>query len=278
MLLTPLLCLHLAAQVPTWFQRPVVLQPDTAQVEIIQNIDYKGRPDLHVGMDVYRPKAARLAPAVLLVHGGPTGSIPAEPRTAGQSTSLGRVLASRGLVAITFSHRLSTANAIDTSAGDIRDATAYVISHAQTLGVDASRLCVWAISAAGALIAPTMREFHDRVRCLVSYYNVLSPSLLQDLVGAGERIPQTTPSLSDLMSRDSLQLPATFVMRAGKDDARLNAGIDAFVALAVQRGVELEFHTYPEGHHAFDILDDTETSRRLLLQTVEFLRAHLLTN
>ncbi len=276
--LTPLLATRLAAQIPAWFQLPVVLQPDTTQVEIRQGIDYKARPDLHIAMDVYRPKTPTLTPAVLLVHGGPIRSLPVEPRTAGQLLSLGRILASRGLVAVTFSHRLTSANAIDTAATDVRDAAAYIISHAQTLGVDASRLCIWAISAGGSVIGPTVREFRDRVRCLVSYYNLLTPSLLQELAGPGERIPQATPSLAELMSRDGLHLPATFIIRAGKDDPRLNADIDRFVAVAVQRGAELELHTYPDGQHAFDIRDDTDASRRLLVQTVEFLRAHLLAN
>jgi len=276
--LTPLLATQLAGQVPTWFHRPVVLAPDTTPIDIRQGIDYKARPELHIAMDVYRPKTTMLAPAVLLVHGGPIGSLPVEPRTAGQLQSLGRLLASRGLVAVTFSHRLTSANALDTAATDIRDAAAYIVSHAEVLGVDASRLCVWAISAGGALIAPTVRAFHDRVRCIVSYYNVLTPSLLQEAIGSGAPIPQTTPSLSDLMTRDSLNLPAIFIVRAGKDNPRLNAGIDQFVATAVQRGTELELHAYPDGHHAFDIVDDTDASRRLLLQTLDFLKAHLLPN
>src|SRR5258705_6563342 len=280
LLLPPLLATQLAAQVPEWFRRPVVLPPDTTQVEIREGIDYKARPDLHIAMDLYRPKTSRLVPAVLLVQGGQTGDFPVgvEGRTAGKFRSLGRILAARGLVAITFTHRLTSANAIDTAAADIRDATAYVVSHAQALGVDPSRVCVWAISAGGSLIGPTVREFRDRIRCVVLYYTVLSPSLLQDFAGGGERVAQTTPSLGDLMSRDSLQLPATFIIRVGKDDPRLNAAIDAFVALAIHKGTELELHTYPDGRHAFDILDDTDTSRSLLLQTVAFLKGHLVGN
>jgi len=278
MLLPLLLATRLAAQVPAWFNRPVVLPTDITQVEIREGIDYKARPALHIGLDVYRPKTASPVPAVILVHGGPTASLPVEARTSGQLRSLGRILASHGLAAITFTHRLTNANAVDTAAADIRDATAYVVSHAQTLGVDPARLCVWAISAGGSLIGPTVREFADRIRCLVAYYTVLSPALLQDLVGAGERLPQSTPSLSELMSRDSLHLPPTLLIRAGKDDPRLNAGIDAFVTLAIQKGTELELHAYPSGQHAFDIFDDTETSRRLLLQTVGFLKTHLLGN
>jgi acetyl esterase/lipase len=268
----------LTAQTP-WWQRPVVLRPDsTIAIDVQEGIAYKGVDRLAVRMDVYRPKTATTPlPAVIFVHGGPIpSSLPVDANRIGQYTSFGRLIASQGLVVVTFSHRLTSANAIDTAAADVRDALAYVVSHASSLGVDPGRLCLWAVSGGGALVSPAFRDYRDRIRCFVSYYNVFTPRVFQDLVAGGTQlIPQHTPSLVELMSRDSVAMPPTFLIRAGQDDPRLNADLDQFVMTNVQRGTALELHTYPSGHHAFDILDDTQTSRALIQQTITFLHSQL---
>lgn len=265
-----------SAQTPAW-QRTVVLPVDTtAPTDVREGIAYTGRPEVAAKMDVYRPKGARgQLPAVILVHGGPTSGIPVEARLMGQYTSLGKLIASRGLLAVTFTHRLTSANAVDMAAADVRQAVEYVVSHAVELGADPSRICVWAISAGGALVGPILRDFHDQLRCFVSYYNIFTPATFQDLVTRGEKIPQRTPPLSDLIARDSLLLPATLLVRAGKDDSRVNADIDGVVVAALRRGTDLELHAYAAGRHGFDVYDDTAESRDIIARTLSFLQQHL---
>lgn len=273
-----LLASHTVSAQTPWWQRVVVLPVEPGRpIAVQEGIDYLGRPEAQVHMDVYRPKGER-APlaAVLLVHGGPiTSAIPVEARRLGQYLSLGSLIASRGLVAVTFSHRLTGANAIDTAAADVRSAFAYIVAHASELRIDASRLCVWAISGGGILVGPIIHEFGDRVRCFVSYYNVLTPSVFQDFVTQSGKVPQNTPSLTELITRDSLRVPPTFVVRAGKDNMQFNADIDNFVGAALRRGTNLELHAYAEGQHAFDIFDDTAESRDILRRTLAFLQWHL---
>jgi acetyl esterase/lipase len=277
-LVTVLVNSTLTAQTP-WWQRPVVLKPDsTVAIDVREGIAYKGVERVTVRMDVYRPRAATSPlPAVIFVHGGPIpSSVPADANSWGQYTSFGRLIASHGLVAVTFAHRLTSVNAIDTAAADVRDALAYVVSQASSLGVDPTRLCLWAVSAGGTVVSLAFREYRDRLRCFVSYYNLFTPRLFQDMVAGGTQlIPQHAPSLVELMSRDSVTMPATFVIRAGKDDPRVNADLDGFVMTNLQRGTALELHAYPEGDHAFDIFDDTEMSRALIRQTIAFVRSRL---
>jgi hypothetical protein len=64
-----------------------------------------------------------------------------------------------------------------------------------------------------------------------------------------------------------------FIARAGKDQMpRLNESIDRFVAEGLKRGLPLTLVNHPHAPHAFDLMDDSETSRHVVRQAIEFLR------
>jgi hypothetical protein len=65
------------------------------------------------------------------------------------------------------------------------------------------------------------------------------------------------------------------VVRAGRDDPGLNRTIDEFVAAAEQRGLAVELVHQPDGHHAFDVADDTDASRAVIRHVLGFLRSRL---
>jgi dienelactone hydrolase len=71
------------------------------------------------------------------------------------------------------------------------------------------------------------------------------------------------------------ELPPLLVVRAGQDDPELNAGIDRFVAAATDRGLPMELVVVPDGHHAFDVLDDDDASRAAIRRVLGFLSEHL---
>jgi acetyl esterase/lipase len=266
----------LGAQVPVW-QRPVVLAADSSiAIEVRTAIAYTGRPELTARMDVYRPThdAAPL-PAVLLVHGGPTTGLPVEARLVGQYTSLGRLIAARGLAAVTFTHRLSDVDAVDTAASDVRSALAYVVTHATELKIDPTRLCVWAISAGGMVLVPALRDAAARLRCFVAYYTIFSPDTFRQMMGSVAPGGPRPATLIRLVTEGEFVLPPSLVVRAGKDVNALNGDLDAFVAAALAKGSNLELHAYADGQHAFDILDDTPTSREILARTLEFVAQRL---
>lgn len=267
-----LLPIMLQAQT-SWWQQAVVLPPDSSvAIDVREAIDYK--PVSALRMDVYRPHSpSGPLPGVIFVHGGPIPSnLPVEPRQISQYTSLGRLVASHGLVGVVFSHCLTSAGAIDTAANDVRDAVRYVVDNAVSLGIDQSRLCIWSISAGGAVLGPAFREFAGRIRCLVSYYNIFNPSVLQTLVGSPSPTMPISPALIDLVADGTVALPPTLLVRAEQDNAKLNEDIDLFVARALEHGAQLELHAYADGRHGFD-LHDSDISRRLLLRTIAFLRA-----
>jgi len=206
--------------------------------------------------------------AVVFVHGGPllAGSS-RDVRLARPYTSYGRLVASHELAAVTFSHRLAESMAVDSAAVDVRDALTYVVAHADSLGLDRNRLCIWGISRGGLVLSPAVKALGARLRCLVLYYAIVEPSLSADL---GVPTPSTA-SLTTFVGSGAI-FPATLVVRAGRDEPRGNAGLDRFALTAIRHGTNLDFLAYAEGMHAFDLLEDTPRTRQIIARTLDFIR------
>ena len=106
-----------------------------------------------------------------------------------------------------------------------------------------------------ALIALTdpSAEYHDFLACAVIYYG------------------DTPPASADDLSAD---IPL-FIVKAGKDNAFLNIKLDKFVEKALEANIPLEFVDYEDGIHGFDFWQDTDESREIIKQTLEFMNTYL---
>jgi hypothetical protein len=75
-------------------------------------------------------------------------------------------------------------------------------------------------------------------------------------------------------------LPPTtplFIARAGRDEMpHLNETLDRFVNHAISSNLAITFTNHPTGPHAFDILDDSNTTRYIIQRILAFMRFHLL--
>ena len=204
--------------------------PGTDRVRVDRNRPYKTVSGVGLLADVYRPAdTADPYPAVVLIHGGPVpaGSI---PKNMGCFVSWGETLAASGLAAVTFNHRFYGGAQLFEAARDVEDAVAWVRSEAVELGIDPTRLALWAFSGGGPFLSLALREGAPAFRALVAYYAVL------DL---RETPPDPAAPISD---EDRLALspahhvesgrpvPPVLVARAGLDHPSLNATIDRFVA------------------------------------------------
>jgi dienelactone hydrolase len=75
----------------------------------------------------------------------------------------------------------------------------------------------------------------------------------------------------------ALRQTPLLIVRAGRDEAPgLNATLDRFVPRALEANVPLTLASYPEGPHAFDILDASSASRATIRQVLAFLRTYLI--
>ena len=69
-----------------------------------------------------------------------------------------------------------------------------------------------------------------------------------------------------------------FIARADQDQMpNLNETIDRFLVKALSCNLPITFVNHPAAPHAFDLFDDSETSREILRQILAFMKFHLLT-
>lgn len=86
--------------------------------------------------------------------------------------------------------------------------------------------------------------------------------------------PCAGKSVDDLASTAPL-----LVVRAGQDAMpELNESIDQFLTGALVRNLPVTLVNHPSAPHAFDVLEDSESSRRVIRQILAFLRIHLLSS
>lgn len=232
-----LLALLIASPLYAQLELPTVVRAKV-QPEVRKNIAYDGERKL----DLYRPRgAAEALPLVIFVNGVGRPDL----KEWGQYTSWPALAAERGLAAITY----------ETTGNDMlpqhEALLKYVREHAAELKIDPRRIAIWACSA-NARSGTAFLAAHDELRAAVFYYGLME--------AAPKNI--TTP---------------VYVARAGLDAPNLNQSIDRWVMQAVAIEAPVTLVTYPEGVHAFDIDNDTPESKRIIDDTLDFLRHHLTT-
>lgn len=225
-------------------QQLVYRIPGMAEVAVRPDIPYKKVEGGDLKLDLYGPpsRSPNPLPAVVFVNG--VGGRPgASLKDWGIYKSWARLIGASGWNAVTFDARGG-----DPGRSDIRDLFQYLRAEGARLGLDPERVAVWVCSGNVTAGLPLlMDEAPAGVVGAVVYY------------GTGEP------------SRIRADLPV-FYARAGKDNARLNAGIDALWQRAVAVGAPWTMVNAPGSHHAFDALDETEESRRIVRETIEFYR------
>jgi acetyl esterase/lipase len=228
--------------------------PDPERVEVRPGLAYAQAGHRELAMDLYLPAGrapgARL-PTVLLVHGEADPALLRGIRGWGQYTGWGRLLAGEGLAAVAFEHRAIADAGPEAVVGEVVAALAALGERADELGLDPGRLAMAGFSAGAPLAALALARTPGRLRCAALCYGPLDHA---------DPEPGWPPLL---------------VVRAGLDHPDLNRTIDGFVAAATDRGLPVELVRHPDGHHGFDVVDDSDTSRAVIRRILGFLRGHL---
>jgi acetyl esterase/lipase len=256
--------------------KPIVYsKPEMREISPQTNILYKYLGGDRLFADLYSPRApAAFArhPVVVLIHGAVPRGV--EPKEWANYVSWGQLIASSGMAAITFNHSLLWSDGYDpegllAGATDTGDLIAFVRDNSDSLSLDPDKIALVAFSAGGPLLAAPLADSHAYLRCVVGFYSYLGEPLPPDSYDAGRFSP------SSALRRDTSATPA-FVAKAGLDRPEINDSIDDFVETARSLGREVSLVYHPNGQHGFDSMDDDETSRAIIRQSVAFMKSHLL--
>jgi hypothetical protein len=265
-------------------KRVIYELPGAVDVVTTKDLPYGTSADGPLSMDVYHPPArgagARPAagpatlPAVVIVAGYPDRGfqtmLGCRFKEMGSSVSWAQLIAASGLVAITYANR--------DPAADLVALLELLRRDAGELGIDATRMGLWASSGNVPLaLSALMDPAHGAFRCAALCYGLTldldgSTAVAEAARAYGFANPAAGRSIDDLPTG----VP-TFLARAGQDQfAGLNAAMDGFVAHALRRNLPITVINHPSGPHAFDLFDDSETSREIVRQVLRFLQLNLL--
>jgi acetyl esterase/lipase len=259
-------------------RRVVYELPGADAVGVRRDVPYRETGAGVLTMDVYAPPDARPGarlPAVVFVLGysdaGARAMLGCSFKEMGSFVSWARLVAASGLAAITYATGADPAE-------DMRAVLEHLRRDAASLGVDENRIGVWACSGhVPNALAVLMTEPREQLKCAALCYGFMldvdGSTAVADAAEAFRFVnPCAGKSVDDLPSDTPL-----FVVRAGRDEVpRLNETLDRFVAEALRRNLPLTLTNHPTAPHAFDLMDDGETSREIIRRTLDFLRFHLL--
>ena len=258
-------------------KRVVFELPDMSSAKVIQDLVYKEIGGEKLTADVYYPASySGEAPlqAVLFIHGDASWERLRSIKESGQYTSWGQLAAASGLIGVTFTHR-STQDFTDFSGPteDILDFFQFIQSYAGELKIDSTRIGVWICSAGGPTgLTALLQTKPEWVKCLVSYYSLMDLFDLKDQLSV-EQVNQF--SAINYLKDSPHKLPPMYIVKAEMDRPVFNNSIDRFVKEAESLNVPVKLVNHSSGHHGFDLFDDNEISKEIIIETLMFFRANL---
>ena len=251
--------------------------PGMDAVKVRHDVVYRATDAGALTMDIYYPPhtiSGERIPAVVFVLGysdvGFQKMLGCKQKEMGSYISWAQLAAASGLIAITY--------ATSEPAADIYDLLRHIRQSAASLNIDENRIGVWACSGnVPNALSVLMQESSDDLKCAVLCYGYMLD--LGGDTGVAEAAktwgfvnPCSGRSLTDLPNDTPL-----FIVRAGQDQIpHLNEMINRFLVKALSRNLPITFTNHALASHAFDVLDDSETSREIVRQLLAFMRFHLL--
>lgn len=258
------------------FTRRVCLQLDGMEaIAVRRDIPY-GPTDRGLRLDLYYPPDETddgRWPAVIIVAGYP-GMMEPSPTTltykeVGWTVSMCQLIASSGMVAIAYTNREPVA--------DLQILFEHIHECAGSLRIDAARVGVIAVSGNVPTALTTIMQDASRTpACAVFGYGcLLDLDGSTDVADAARQFGFANPGAGDTFARLRRDVPL-LITRAGRDQfPAMNTSIDRFIRQGLIENLPMTFVNHAEGPHAFDLFDDSRTSRDIVRQMLRFLRQHL---
>jgi acetyl esterase/lipase len=250
--------------------------PGMDEVEVRRDVALLAEAGTGVTVDVYLPPRAdegARVPAVVLVSGYPDDGferiVGCRFKEMGSTVSWGRLIAACGMVAIAYSGQDPEA--------DLDAVLAELASHGAEIGVDGSRVGLWASSGNGPVaVSRLMKTAPVSVACAVlCYAYTLDLDEGRGVAEAARTFRFANPGAGSSIDDLRTDVPI-LVVRAGRDECKgLNDALDRFLFRAFGANLPVAATNLPAAPHAFDLVDGRET-REAVRQILAFLQHHLL--
>ncbi|MGH9716314.1 MAG: alpha/beta hydrolase [Candidatus Acidiferrales bacterium] len=242
--------------------------PGMDAATIRQDEPYRTTSNGALLMDIYYPaerQTGERLPVVVIVMGYP------DPqgfcRKLGWAVSWAQLIAASGMAAVIFGNQEPTA--------DVHFALQHIRQNAASLGIDEKRIGVAACSGNVAVALSALMQ-DAGLKCAALLYGYTLDLYAATGVADMARLygfdnACAGKSVDDLPSDVPL-----FLVRAGRDQfTGLNDALDLFLATALARNLPVTLVNHANGPHAFDLDDDSETSREIVKQILAFMQFHL---
>jgi hypothetical protein len=246
------------------------------RANVRKDLVYRTTADGPLTMDVYSPEdaiAETPLPAVVLVAGyddaGYEKMLGVKFKEMAMSVSWSQLIAASGLIAITYTNRDPAAD-LDALLQHVRD-------HGGALRIDGERIAVWACSGNVPLaLAALIAHGATFIKCGALLYGyMLDLDGATGVADAAQTFRFTNPNAGKSLKDLAPDVPL-FLARAGQEQfSGLNDSIDRFFAHALAGNRPITLVNHAAGPHAFDLLHDSDTSRRIIQQVLDFLAAHV---
>lgn len=258
--------------------KKVVYQiPGMEAVTVRRDVKYRVTNAGFLTMDLYYPpdtQSDARTPAVIFVMGysdlGAQRIFGCRFKEMESFISWAQLTAASGMVAITYSTGADPAK-------DVHGLLRHVRLNAANLGIDETRIGIWACSGhAPNALAVLMDEENRDLKCAVLCYGLtLDLDGFTGVADSAATFRFVTPAAGKSVDDLPKDVPL-FIARAGQDEfPHLNETMDRFLARAVSANLPVTFVNHPDAPHAFDLLHDSETSREIIRRILGFLRFHL---
>jgi acetyl esterase/lipase len=250
--------------------------PGTDRAKVREGVKFGSVEGRDLFVDVYQPadlKEGEQRATVLFISGGEN------VRDWPIYREYGRLAAAQGLVALVPDKRFPRgAEGIINGTADMQTLRKFLAREGAALGVSADRVAFWIFSGGGQLGALGLQaskgDEPPPPKCIVMFYAALD--FAPDLVKANPALAEYSPARA--VEAAGKAAPPMFLARAGQDMPFLNLALGSFVAGALKGNAPLTLVNYPEGHHAFDALDDRDETRAIMKAAFDFIRLHMETS
>jgi len=251
--------------------------PRVDKVIVKKDIPYQDIAGSTLKMDIYYPPDFNFQskiPAVIIVWGFSDAAgrklLGSEFKNYIQYISWCKIISASGMAAIVY----ETIN----PEKDIISLSNYLKANEDKLQIDNGNIGAFTCSGhTPTAVSNILNGAKNIFKCAVVYYGVFLTKDFKYLPQIDSLIQSRgalTPTLPDPISWKK-DVPI-MIVRAGKDNTPyLNQSITNFYEKALDQNLPITLINYPEGLHGFEIYNDNETTRHIIMNTIEFWRFNL---